>query len=430
MAGKLSTRRIQAIVAKNELGTFGDGDGLSLQVMARVAADGSTRYYRSWIYRYQVNGKRREAGLGSLDAVGLAAARDKAAELRAQTAKRVDPLEARRIEREQAAAQTAAEAEAEAAAKVKATTFEDVATEYIRAHRAGWRNAKHADQWTNTLKAYAYPVFADTPIDEIDTDLVMKVLRPIWEEKTETASRVRSRIELVLNYAKALKLRSGENPAGWRGHLDALLPRPSKVAPVRHHPALAFREIGDFLKELRTHKGTGALALEFLILTAARTSEVLNMPWSEVDLVNRVWTVPGSRMKAAKEHRVPLSDAAIAVLGRAAALRQNEWVFPGVRTLRPMSDMALTMLLRDIRPGVTAHGFRSTFRDWAAEVSSHPHEAAEMALAHAVGDKVEAAYRRGDMFERRRHLMEDWAQWCATGPGAKAPSPVAEEEPA
>lgn len=374
-----------------------DGDGLYLQVSPAGA--------KSWIYRFQLNGKRREMGLGSLGNVTAKEARRRAAEARAMVHNKVDPLEHRK-QQAQAAITRAAEAAS------GAITFKKVSLEYIEASRAGWKNAKHISQWENSLATYAYPVMGDTPVGEIDTAMVLEVINPIWLTKTETAKRVRSRIELVLSYAKVKGYRSGENPAIWRGHLENVLPKPGKIAPLRHHPALPYDQMSEFMGKLRQHKGVSMLCLEFVILTACRSGEALKAKWSEIDEEKGVWVIPAERMKAFREHRVPLSGAALAVLKEARKICQGEYVFPGVRSGKPMSDMSLSMLMRRIQSGLTVHGNRSAFRDWAAEVTHYPGEMAEMALSHVVGNKVEAAYRRGDLFEKRRQMMADWAAWC------------------
>ncbi|MBW6494573.1 MAG: integrase arm-type DNA-binding domain-containing protein [Burkholderiaceae bacterium] len=374
-----------------------DGDGLYLQVSESGA--------KSWIYRFQLNGKRREMGMGSLADVSAKDARRRAAEARALVHNKIDPLEHRK-QQAQAAAQRAAQIAA------GAITFKKVSLEYIEANRAGWKNVKHISQWENSLATYAYPVMGDTPVGEIDTAMVLEVVNPIWLTKTETAKRVRSRIELVLSYAKVKGYRVGENPAIWRGHLENVLPKPGKIAPHKHHPALPYGQMREFMGKLRQHEGVSVLCLEFVILTACRSGEALKAKWSEIDEEKGVWIIPAERMKARREHRVPLSDAALAVLGAARKICQGEYIFPGVRTGKPMSDMSLSMLVRRIQSGITVHGFRSSFRDWAAEATHYPGEMAEMALAHVVGNKVEAAYRRGDMFEKRRQLMADWAAWC------------------
>jgi integrase len=316
----------------------------------------------------------------------------------------VDPIEAR------AAGRTLAKIEA-----AKTITFKACAAAYIAANRTGWRNAKHAAQWDATLASYVYPVFGALPVGAVDVGLVLKAIEPIWNAKPETASRVRGRVEAILDWAAARGHRTGENPARWRGHLENLLPKPAKVRRVEHHAALGYDDVAAFMTELRGQAGTAARALEFAILTAARTGEVIGARWAEIDLAERLWTIPAERMKGDREHRVPLSDAAIAVIEelRSAEL-QSEYVFPGGKEGRPLSNMAFLMLLRRMGKGeLTGHGFRSTFRDWAAERTNFPGEVAEMALAHAIGDKVEAAYRRGDLVRKRRQLMDAWARFCA-----------------
>jgi integrase len=390
--GNLSAVRVTKL---KEQGYYGDGGGLYLQV--------SPAGTKSWIFRFKMNGKSREMGLGSLATIGLAGARDAAAECRRRVLEGVDPIEARKAVKDQGRLEAA-----------KAMTFKACAAAYIDAHRAGWKNAKHASQWENTLATYADPVFGTLPVQSVDTALVMKVLEPVWKTKTETATRLRGRIESILDWAKVRGLRAGENPARWKGHLDTLLPARSKVQAVEHHAALPYAETGAFMHLLRDETGVGARALEFLILTAARTGEVIGATWGEFDLAQNVWTVPAERMKAKREHRVPLSPAAVKVLTAMQAIRTNDFVFPGGKAGKPLSNMAMLALLKRMeRADLTAHGFRSTFRDWAAECTAYPGEVAEAALAHTVGDKVEAAYRRGDLFEKRRRLMNDWAKHCA-----------------
>ena len=381
-------------------GRYGDGNGLYLHVRAGTAGPS-----RAWVFRYRMpGGKLRDMGLGATDTLPLAEARQRAIELMRRVRAGTDPL----AERDAARAE-ARQAEA-------AMTFGDVAGLYIAAHEAGWRNAKHRAQWTSTLESYAFPVLGALPIGAVDTGAVMRCLEPIWREKSETASRVRGRIESVLDFATARGWRSGDNPARWRGHLDNLLPARAKVARVEHHPALPWREVAAFMASLGAQEGVSALALRFLILTATRTRETLGARWSEIDLAEKVWTVPADRMKAGREHRVPLSDGALSVLAEAAKLRADPdadgFVFPGARDGKPLSDMALLMLLRPMERGdLTAHGFRSTFRDWAGEATNHPREVAEAALAHTIKDKAEAAYARGDLMEKRRRLMADWAMF-------------------
>jgi integrase len=346
-----------------------------------------------------LNGKAREMGLGSLLAVSLDDARVKANEARGHLSAKRDPIAVRD-----------AEEKAKRLEAARALTFDQCAEAYIKAHRAGWRNAKYAAQWVSTLKTYVSPVFGKLPVQDVDETLVMKVLEPIWETKTETATRVRSRIELVLDWAKARKYRTGENPARWRGHLDHLLPRRLSVQPVRNHPALPYAEAAAFMMELRTRAGVAAKALEFAILTAARISEATLTQWDEINLEAGVWTLPASRMKSKREHRVPLSSAALKLLG-GMKRQAGGYVFPGWRAKHPITSAACLKLLRDMRNDMTVHGFRSTFRDWAAECTNYPREVAEAALAHTIPDKTEAAYRRGDLFQKRARLMQAWADY-------------------
>jgi integrase len=377
-------------------GMHADGGGLYLQVTASGA--------KSWIFRFMLHGRAREMGLGPLHTISLAEARERARECRKLRLDGVDPVEARK-----------AKAAEERLAAATAMTFADCAERYIAAHRTGWRNLKHAAQWPSTLQTYAYPVFGSLSVQAIDTALVTKAIEPIWQAKPETASRVRGRIGAVLDWAKVRGYRSGENPARWRGHLDKLLPARGKVRKVEHHPALPYAEMGDFFASLREQQGIAARALEFLILTAARTGEVISARWSELDLGEKVWTVPADRMKSGKGHRVPLSAAAVAIIEQMQAVRVGDFIFPGAKLGKPLSNMAIFKLLRRMGRGeLTAHGFRSSFRDWAAERTNYPREVAEMALAHTVSDKVEAAYRRGDLFAKRRRLMEEWAKHCSS----------------
>jgi integrase len=390
--------RLSAVALKkiDTPGLYHDGGGLYLQVTKRGA--------RTWVYRFMLHGLAREMGLGPLHIVGLAEAREKARECRRLRHEGIDPIEARKTRQAE-----------RRLAEATAMTFRECAERYIEAHKAGWKNPKHAKQWPSTLETYVYPVFGALPVQAIDVGLVMKVLEPIWKTKPETAGRVRGRIESVLDWATARGYRNGENPARWRGHLDKLLPPRGKVRKVEHHPALPFPDMGEFITALHKQDGIGARALEFLILTATRTGEVIGARWEEFDIGKRVWTVPADRMKASKEHRVPLSDRALAIIEGMKAERINDhpFVFPGARPGRHLSNMAMLKLLgRMGRDDLTAHGFRSTFRDWAAECTSVANQVVEMAMAHTVSDKVEAAYRRGDLFEKRRELMEAWATYC------------------
>lgn len=393
---RLTARAVQTLKAS---GRYADGGGLYL----RVTADGR----KSWAFRFMRAGRAREMGLGAVAGVSLADARQKAAEARRLLAEGKDPIEARAHRRARGAL---------------GITFRASAERYIEAHQDGWRNAKHAAQWRATLATHAFPSLGDMPVASVDLAAVVGVLEPLWRARTETASRVRGRIEAVLDWAAVRGLRAGDNPARWRGHLDKVLPARAKVQRVRHHPAMPYAEVPAFVAELREQAGIAALALLFVILTAARTGEVIGARWDEID--GAVWTIPGERMKSGRSHRVPLGPEAMAILD---ALRRPDqtFVFPGGRRSKPLSNMALTAALkRTGRGDVTVHGFRSSFRDWAAEQTAFPREVAEAALAHALGDKVEAAYRRSDLFERRRRLMEAWAGFLAAPHPAGAVVPL------
>jgi integrase len=396
------TNRLTALAVDNasEPGMYADGDGLYL----RVTGDKT----KNWVLRYMLNGRPRWMGLGPLKLFGLKEARAKALDARRLRYDGVDPIEARALRR--------AKARLDAA---KAITFKQCADSYINAHRAGWRNGKHAAQWEATLATYAEPVIGSLPVQAIDTALVLRVLEPVWTTKPETAGRVRGRIEAILDFAKARTWREGENPARWRGHLDKLLPARGKVRRVEHHAALPYAELPGFLLALREQEGVAARALEFAVLTAARTGETIGARWSEIDLLDKRWTVPAARMKAGREHRVPLSARALAILEEMFAHRKADdgFVFAGGKPGLPLSNMAFLMLLRRMERGdLTAHGFRATFKTWASERTAFQNEIVEAALAHVVGSKVEQAYRRGDMFEKRRRLMQQWATFCTTAP--------------
>lgn len=371
----------------------GGVNGLALQ----ISPTGS----RSWILRYADGNKRREMGLGSYPGVGLADARNRAREEREKLDKGVDPILNRKIARS-----------ALKMKRIAAITFEKAALAYMEAQESSWSNAKHTQQWRNSLETYAYPVIGSLLVGDVNQNNVLAVLEPIWKTKTETASRLRGRIEQVLDWATVRGYREGLNPARWRGHLDKLLPSPKKIAAVEHHAALPYTEAGAFMVTLRAQSGMGARALEFGILTAARSGEVRGATWAEIDLQARRWVIPKDRMKANREHRVPLSDAAVNLLTALPRLADSDTVFWSPRGGQ-LSDMALTAVLRRMKVNAVPHGFRSTFRDWAAECTNYPNEVAEMALAHTVGDKVEAAYRRGDMLEKRAMMMSDWAAYCA-----------------
>jgi integrase len=389
-----------AVSRLKEPGAYADGGGLYLQI--------SLSGGRSWIFRYSLNKRRPEMGLGSVATVSLAEARDFALAARKLVQAGIDPIAAREAE--------IMKAKLEAA---KAITFKQAATQYIESHKPGWRSEKHALQWTATLQTYAYPAIGDLAIQAIDVANVMRVLEPIWAKKTETASRVRSRIEAILDWAKARNYRDGDNPARWRGHLENLLPHRAKVQKVVHQPALPYDQIYDFVSELRQREGMSARALEFVILTACRSSEGLGSVWSEIDLAKRLWVIPENRIKAGRDHRVYLSDRAVEILTDMNELRVNPnadgYVFPGGKRGRPLSNTAMMKVVKAMGyDDITVHGFRSSFRDWAAERTNFPTEVAEMALAHVVGNKVEAAYRRGDLFTKRLKLMEAWAIYCLT----------------
>lgn len=376
---KLSARKVETLRAA---GRHSDGGGLYLNV---TEAGG-----RSWLFMYKVTGRRREMGLGSVRDVPLAQARKLAAQARQQLAAGVDPLSVRR--------------------KPTGMTFGEAATALVESMSPSWRNAKHRAQWTMTLNVYCAPLTTMSTSD-VSTDDVLRVLKPLWLTKPETASRLRGRIERTLDFAKARGMRSGENPARWRGHLDALLPKRAKLTRG-HHKALPFDEVPHFAGQIRSMSGIAPAALEFAILTAARSGEVLGARWSEIDLANRVWTVPAERMKGGREHRVPLSGRTVKIIRAMEAVRSSAFVFPGNKAESPLSSMALEMIMRRARTDATVHGFRSSFRDWSGESTSFPRDVAEAALAHLVGDATERAYRRGDALEKRRALMEAWASFC------------------
>jgi integrase len=385
---KLNARQVASAAA----GKYEDGGGLRL-----VVSDSGAK---KWVLRVTVGDKRREMGLGSCPDVSLAKARELASEYRQLAKAGSDPILARR------------------SARGATPTFTTCAARYIRAHRRGWRNPKHARQWVSTLKTYAKPRIGSKPVDAVATEDVLAILSPIWSTKTETAKRVQGRIENILDYAAAHGFRDQVNPARWRGHLDKLLPKPARVKTVTHHPAMRYTEVPAFMQELTVNGSISALALKFLILTATRTNEVLGARWSEIDLASATWTIPAERMKARREHRVPLSQAALEILNALPRIDGNPYVFPGSRQAKPLSNMALLQVMRGIGYGVggdrgefVPHGFRSSFRDWSGEVSSFPRDVAEMALAHIIENKVEAAYRRGDLFAKRREMMQAWADY-------------------
>ena len=361
---------------------------------------------RSWVLRYSFGGKRRDMGLGPFEVIGLADARELAMAARRQILAGIDPLEARRAERDKRRLDVA-----------KAKTFRECAEAYIAAHESGW-DPRNAHQWRASLRDYAFPVLGDLPVAAIDTALVMRAIEPVWNEKPETANRTRGRIENILAWAAVRGYRAaGDNPARWRGHIDHLLPARAKVRKIEHLTALPYTEIGGYMARLREQTSIAARALQFLILTAARSGEVTGARWDEFDLAGRIWTVPANRMKAGREHRVPLSDLAIAIVKAMAEIRQSDLVFPGAHGGR-MPGLTLRRAATGHRDGIgiAVHGFRSSFRDWAAERTNFPREVAELALAHSVGTAVERAYQRSDLFAKRRQLADAWAKLCAAPP--------------
>jgi integrase len=377
---------------------YADGGGLYLQVTE--GRDGHIR--RSWIFRYAVGTRKRDMGLGPAHTISLAEAREAALAFQKQRLAGIDPIDHRKTERAKQAASAA-----------KAMTFDQCAAAYIAAHRHTWRSERHAQQWPQSLAKYISPALGKISVDRIDTAIVVKALQPIWNAIPKTASRLRGRIESVLDWATVSGFRQGDNPARWAGHLEHLLASPRKLQSVEHHAAMPFRDIPAFMARLRAIEGTAARAVEFAVLTATRRGEVLGATWDELDLADRVWIIPPARMKAGKEHRVPLSKRAIAILeGQRAIQPSGASVFQG-RSKRKLSVTALGRPIELLSPGVTLHGFRSSFRDWCGEHTNFPREVAEAALAHRMGDAVEQAYRRGDALEKRRKLMEAWAEYCA-----------------
>lgn len=400
MAYLTSARSVQAVT---DTGYHRCGPGLYLQV-----AKGGTK---SWLFRFKSPTKltktgtptQREMGLGSLNLVSLAQARERAIECRKLMLSGLDPIEERNKEKR-----------ARYLEQARSITFQDAAFQFIASKKPEWKSDKHSQQWSNTLANYAYPVFGDLSIAQLDTDLVLMAIEPIWVTKAETASRVRQRIEAIWDWAHARKYVRGENPARLRGHLDKILPKTAKVKRVKHHAAMPHKEITPFINALRSRKGSAPLALEFLILTAGRTGEVIGAKWPEIDISDKVWAVPAERMKAGKEHRVPLCDRAIGILtGIKSNRNPDEFVFPGWKAATGLSNGAMLVLMRKMNFGhYTPHGFRSTFRDWAAdEAHTFQNETIELALAHTIKNQAEAAYRRGDQLDRRHKLMADWGKY-------------------
>lgn len=386
---RLSLFKIRTI---KKPGLFADGGGLYLQVK-----EGIDRINKSWIFRFANSDGERQMGLGSCDTISLAEAREAALQCRKLRQQGLDPIEARRTDRAK-----------DALAAARLMTFDQCSDAFIAAKQAGWHSLEHASQWRNSLSTYVSPVFGKVSVASVDTALVIKALKPLWTTKPETAKRVRGRIEAILDWAKAAGYRDGENPARFRGHLKHLLADVPKK--VKHLEALPYGQMTTFMAQLRSLEGIPARALEFTILTAARSGDVIGARWNEIK--DDVWTVPPERMKSSREHRVPLSPAALAIVEQMRRLRDNEFVFPGERAVK-INRMAMELILRRMEHKVTVHGFRSAFKDWASDCTEFATEVSEAALAHAVGDKVEAAYRRGDLFEKRRRLMEAWAEYCA-----------------
>jgi integrase len=392
--GLLNARKVETL---SKPGRHADGGNLYLSI--------SENGGRRWTFFYRFKGARKEMGLGSAAKgnVSLAEARSAASKARQLVRDGIDPLEAKRDQQRQS---------------LVTPTFGTFADEYLASHRTKFRNDKHIAQWEMTLNTYCQPI-RSLRLNQIDTEVVLKVLQPIWTKIPETAARLRGRIENILDAAKAKGYRSGENPATWRGHLKTLLPARQRLTRG-HHAAMPYDDLPEFLSLLRAKQATAAHALELCILTATRSGEILNAQWSEFDLKKAIWTIPAIRMKAGHEHRIPLTSRAVAILKSLHKVPHNDHVFPGNARGKPLSSMAMSMLLRRMgNAEITVHGFRSTFRDWASEQTSFPHETCEHALAHRISDKAEAAYRRGDQFEKRRKLMEAWAAFCGQRRSAK-----------
>lgn len=390
-AKELSPLAVKRLTRKG-LHAVGGVAGLHLQVNERGA--------RSWILRVRVGNKRRDIGLGGFPDVLLTEAREKARQTRSDIRQGIDPVQERRNKRSILLAAQAA-----------GITFEKAAEQFITVKSTEWRSKKQKQIWENSLANYACPVIGGLQVKDIELSHIVKILEPIWQDKTETAKRLRNRIENVLDWATVRNYRTGENPARWKGHLDKILPNPGKFRKAEHFPALPVNQVGKFMKALRQNNGFGSRALEFLVLTVARSGEVRGATWQEIDLKEKVWAIPAERMKAGKEHRVPLSDAAIKILEDQPRHDGVDYVFPALRGGK-LSDATLLAVMRRMNVKAVPHGFRSTFRDWVAERTNYPNEVAEMALAHAIGNKVEAAYRRGDLFDKRKRMMEDWAAFC------------------
>jgi integrase len=401
-------------------GRYGDGGGLYLRIAQSELKDGAA-ISKNWVFRFERFGRERFMGLGSARTLSLAEARVAAHECRKTLLDGIDPIEARHSKRQQAKLEAA-----------RSITFRECAERYIAAHRVGWKNPAHAAQWPSTLAAYVYPTIGALPVDEIDTALVAKCIEPIWTEKPDTAGRVRGRIEQVLDWAKARGYRDGENPARWRGHMENLLPHRSKLKRTRkHHAALPYADAPAFMAELRAQNDVSSRALEYTILTASRTSETIGAKWSEISFEEKLWTVPAARIKGGRVHYVPLSDRAIEILQNLPRVEGCDFIFPGGRNNNaPLSNMAMLEKMRGLRPGLTVHGTaRSTFRDWSGDCTNYDRETIETALAHAVEDETEAAYRRSSAVSKRRRLMAEWARYCAQPPVKKGNKVIAISSP-
>lgn len=392
MAREVNKLNAARIATLTKPGRYNDGDGLYLQV--------SRWGTKAWLYRFEFEGKARQMGLGDVRTFTLAEARQRSKDARKLLADGIDPINHRKGD------------------AGKRVTFWEAAERYIKSKRDEWKNVKHAGQWTATLETYAKPTIGELNVAEIETSHIINILEPIWKKKTETASRLRGRIESVLDWATAREFRQGDNPARWKGHLDKLLARPTKVAKVEHHAALPYAAVGAFLGRVRGKDGVSARALEWTVLTACRTGEAIGARWQEIDLARKIWTIPADRMKAGKEHRVPLAPRAIAILNELPREEGNDFVFVGGKKGAGLSNMAMLQMVRgmDGCAELTVHGFRSAFRDWAAEQTNFPRELAEKALAHTLKDETEAAYQRGDLLEKRRRMMEAWAKFCEAKP--------------
>lgn len=394
---QLKQQQLASIVKAGQAGSHSDGGGLFLKLNGKGAAN--------WLHRYQMNGKRRDMGLGSYPLVSLADARARVAEARKLIADGIDPI----TERDRLAALKAYQA-------ANGVTFEQMAAQYLEGRLESWKNQKHRQQWENTLRTYVYPVIGQKSVQDISTADMLKILQPIWQNKPETASRVRGRVEIILRAAKALKLRTGDNPAEWRGNLESILSPYKKKQIVKHHPAMPYEALPMFWQELKQRPAHSAKALQFLILTACRTNEVCNATWDEIDLEAKIWTIPTHRMKAGQAHRVPLTAPMLALLDSLERIESNPHIFTGMKAGQPISTATMHRLFTHYMgfSQYTVHGFRSTFRDWAGACTHHPRDVCEQALAHTLASDVEAAYRRGDLLEKRRILMDEWTAYATT----------------